>query len=300
MFGREINDFADYRGETNVTVQLERMSDLRTNSAEATRNIQNAQERQKETQNQQHNIAEELIPIGTEVYVEDKRLGGKLTRPKFFGPNWVISHTKLNTYKLKDKEGKTLSDTFSRERLKLTDKRSNEQQNRRSELVKRSSLNLKIWTIMAFLLFFFIILGVGGQEIRDTLWLCEPLPESNVKHLPFIKLERACDESKTDEPSGSLMAKNAWYLDVQVISKLSHQENGDAYTCSKKEITVSTFVNFVGARQVEKTERSSTRMTIVKWFERRNAKGKRWYAKASLRYLQHQFLNGLQSNKKRI
>jgi hypothetical protein len=68
----------------------------------------------------------------------------------------------------------------------------------------------------------------------------------------------ACQDPVADVPKATHVAKNAKFFNVHVIAKLSHEVSGDSYTCSKKEVTVTTFENFVGARHIEKIEKTIT------------------------------------------
>lgn len=125
MFGRRSNNFIDYRGVDNIdyeTALRNRQREIRqmleVNHVKAIENISKGQERQIKTQNNSHTIEEEILSIGTKVYVRVMGIHDKLY-PKFRGPFKISKVTKNNNYILENIFGEPMADTYPRSRLKL-------------------------------------------------------------------------------------------------------------------------------------------------------------------------------------
>ena len=135
MFGRKMNFFSDWRGETDAGGQLiddnnpnqvnslaSRASELKqliqVNRIKAIENIQAQQVIQKKNQNSNHRITQDLLPIGTKVYVRTMGLHDKLY-PKYRGPFTIVERTKNGNYFIENLLNERMSDSYPLQRLKI-------------------------------------------------------------------------------------------------------------------------------------------------------------------------------------
>jgi len=128
MYGRECNGFNDYTKSkydqevVNETQELEnrvkQLKELEVEQVKAIKNIEKSQEQQKINQNNAHRITEDLVPIGTKVYVSVMGLHDKLY-PKYRGPFTVVGHTNKGNYWVENILHEKMKDAFPLSRLKL-------------------------------------------------------------------------------------------------------------------------------------------------------------------------------------
>ena len=115
---KEMKNLANCTSDDYALHELRNLQEKKRNLA--IEEIEKAQSRQLRNQNNSHRITTNRLQIGTEVYVAVKSLNNKLHK-KYEGPFKVVSVDELRgTYKLSNKQGKILNDTFQLNRLKLT------------------------------------------------------------------------------------------------------------------------------------------------------------------------------------
>ena len=134
MFGRKMNSFSDWRDEDEAisehSVQLraeeiKRM--IETHHATAKNNIEKRQVHQKASQNTQHRITMDVVPIGTKVYISTTGMHNKLY-PKYRGPFTVVEYTEGGNYIVENKLKERLEDSFPLQRLKIVNDFEKEQE----------------------------------------------------------------------------------------------------------------------------------------------------------------------------
>ena len=125
MFGRKMNTFSDWRsnGESNATLELENRAReiqqlVEHDHASARDNIGKSQEAQRKSQNTQHRVTLDVLPIGTKVYVSTTGMHDKLY-PKYRGPYTVVEHTPGGNYIVENRLKERLSDSLPLQRLKV-------------------------------------------------------------------------------------------------------------------------------------------------------------------------------------
>lgn len=123
MFGRKMNTFDDWESEKgeDETAQLIKRSveinDLINTREKAIDNIEKAQERQKEIQNNRNNVVEEQLKIGTAVRIKVDGIKNKLDN-KYRGKFYIESVTEGGNYKLRNAIGIILRESYPLNKLK--------------------------------------------------------------------------------------------------------------------------------------------------------------------------------------
>ena len=126
MFGRKMNTFSDWRdsdeppGDINeLRNRAVEIKDLIENDHPSARaNIEKSQEAQRKSQNTQHRITMDLVPIGTKVYISTTGMHNKLY-PKYRGPYTVVEYTPGGNYIVANQLNERLQDSFPLQRLKV-------------------------------------------------------------------------------------------------------------------------------------------------------------------------------------
>jgi hypothetical protein len=125
FFGRQVPDFINFSLEPNSadTAALIRRSAQIQHHQEivipkAIKNIKNAQEQQKKTQDSRNNILTATLVKGTLVAIRIPGLLKKLDE-RYRGPYLIVKRTPQGNYLLKNKMGKQLSNSFPLSKLKL-------------------------------------------------------------------------------------------------------------------------------------------------------------------------------------
>ena len=91
---------------------------LEIDHVNAIANIEKRQVQQKKDQNKSHRIVEDLLPIGTKVYVSTTGFNDKLY-PKYRGPFTIVERTEKGNYIIENLMKERVSGTFPLQRLKV-------------------------------------------------------------------------------------------------------------------------------------------------------------------------------------
>jgi len=126
LTGRKMNNFEDFSSielDWSVAAGLEKRSReikvlVEQTHVKAKANIEKSQENQKRSQNRQHRITTEQLPVGTTVYVTVTGMHDKL-HPRYRGPFKVTGQTNLGNYLLQNALGEPMMDNFPLSRLKV-------------------------------------------------------------------------------------------------------------------------------------------------------------------------------------
>ena len=126
LVGKRMNNFENFSEielDWSISAGLEKRSrEIRTLVEEtlpkAKSNIDKHQEAQKKSQNKQHTIQEEILDIGTKVYVTIPGMHDKL-HPKYRGPFTIVSTTPFGNYILENVMQERMKDSFPLQRLKV-------------------------------------------------------------------------------------------------------------------------------------------------------------------------------------
>ena len=139
MFGRKMNTFSDWRDNNDGNMQdsiVKRASEIRkmieTDHTQARSNIEKRQEHQRKSQNSQHRITMDVVPIGTKVYISTTGMHNKLF-PKYRGPFTVVAYTDGGNYIVANAMKERLEDSFPLQRLKIVKKTDDEQNSERND-----------------------------------------------------------------------------------------------------------------------------------------------------------------------
>jgi hypothetical protein len=133
LFGRKMNSFDNWceqRDEDEELALTRRSAEIK-NLFEKTlndtkKNLEVAQSKQINTQNKQKNVSSDFLDENFEVYIRSEKIQNKL-EPLYDGPYFVVKQTETGNYKLRDKKGEILKDSFPRWRLKLTNEKPNDE-----------------------------------------------------------------------------------------------------------------------------------------------------------------------------
>ena len=124
MFGREMYHFKDWKTEDKIDeVQslIKRAAEIKTlmevDIPQAKEIIAQKQVKQRIVQDQQHQVTDELLPIGTTVYVESLMIQNKLVAT-YHGPYTVDGYTRCKNYWLVNQSKNRLKQSYPRSRLK--------------------------------------------------------------------------------------------------------------------------------------------------------------------------------------
>ena len=124
LFGCEMNNFNSWRNDELVdeeTSLVKRSFEIKRlieqQRAEAVANINKKQEHQKQVQNQHNSISDELLPIGTQVYIRAEHIQNKLA-PRYHGPYIVDGYTRNKNYWLTNIRKERLKQSYPLSRLK--------------------------------------------------------------------------------------------------------------------------------------------------------------------------------------
>lgn len=125
LYGRKVkifNDFSKIRIDESELIwkrslEIKQLVDIV--HPKAIENIAKSQQRQIKAQNNSKNISNEILPIGSQVYVKTTGLHNKLF-DEYKGPFTVVEHTHGGNYKLKNALNQLLEGSFVRSRLKPT------------------------------------------------------------------------------------------------------------------------------------------------------------------------------------
>ena len=124
MFGREMNNFNSWRNDDLVdeetslikrSVEINKL--IKQERPEAIETINEHQIQQKQVQNQQHSITDELLKIGTQVYIRAEHIQNKLA-PRYHGPYTIDGYTRHKNYWLTNIKGERLKQSYPLSRLK--------------------------------------------------------------------------------------------------------------------------------------------------------------------------------------
>jgi hypothetical protein len=133
MFGRKMNGFDSWKAEEGTNeadMILKRSQEIKALVEEthpkAIENIKKSKETQMKIQNNRENVTEEEIPIGKSVYMKTEGIHDKL-HPKYKGPFKVTERTSYGNYKLKDKLGEILAESFPRHKLKVVEEEDDDE-----------------------------------------------------------------------------------------------------------------------------------------------------------------------------
>ena len=126
LTGRNINSFEDFSKldlDWSIAEGLEKRTKEIKNSVEgkhetAMRNILRSQELQVKNQNNNHRITNEVLPVGTKVYVRTEGIHDKLY-PRYKDPFTVTGQTKMGNNLLEDSLKAKMGDTYPLQRLKV-------------------------------------------------------------------------------------------------------------------------------------------------------------------------------------
>ena len=121
-----MNTFSDWRDSDEPTGDINELrnraveiKDLIENDHPSARaNIEKSQEAQRKSQNTQHRITMDLVPIGTKVYISTTGMHNKLY-PKYRGPYTVVEYTPGGNYIVANQLNERLQDSFPLQRLKV-------------------------------------------------------------------------------------------------------------------------------------------------------------------------------------
>ena len=134
MFGRKMNSFENWKTEEGIgeiESILKRSHEIRSLVEEtypkAVENIKNHRETQMKIQNKRENITEDRITVGKSVYIKTEGIYDKL-HPKYKGPYKIVEHTSYGNYKIKDKLGEILQESFPRHKLKVVEEEEEDEE----------------------------------------------------------------------------------------------------------------------------------------------------------------------------
>lgn len=125
MFGREMIEFKKWNTEPSEeeafalykrSVEIKKMYEYEIPKVRET--IKEVQEGQMKRQNQQHNIEDTTLAIGSKVFLKDPQLLNKL-EARYQGPFTITGLTKHQNYWLSNNQGKRLKHSYPLSRLKI-------------------------------------------------------------------------------------------------------------------------------------------------------------------------------------
>ena len=154
LFGRTVNEFKDYRNESlpedssnSITKRLAEMNkNVAIDHDNARSKITKKQVQQMTSQNKQHTVTTETLPIGTTVFVKNEGILNKL-EAAYKGPYKVIAITESLNYELEDTFNQKLEHSYPRHKLKVVESigKDGEKTFEVEKIIKHKQRGNKMW-----------------------------------------------------------------------------------------------------------------------------------------------------------
>ena len=126
VFGRKMNMFEAWKNEEGEdeelalfkrTVEIKKLMNYQQQLTQ--KQIEKAQEKQKEGQDNRNKVSVIPLEIGTTVFIRDMRTAKPKLEPRFKGPYTIYGRTPLSNYWLMDNNNKLVEQSYPRSKLKV-------------------------------------------------------------------------------------------------------------------------------------------------------------------------------------